>query len=95
LRLAKPETRKTALVELLNHLRHGLAITADALDPATVESIANAARQNLRDPWAISAQEEPRVAGALIIDAPRRSEVGLTAGLSASQTMVPCSRVLG
>lgn len=95
LRLAKPETRKTALVELLNHLRHGLAITADALDPATVKSIANAARQNLRDPWAISAQEEPRVAGALIIDAPRRSEVGLTAGLSASQTMVPCSRVLG
>jgi Lhr-like helicase len=77
LRLAKPETRKTALVELLNHLRHGLAITADALDPPTVESIANAARQNLRDPWAISAQEEPRVAGALIIDAPRRAEVGL------------------
>ena len=31
----------------------------------------------LRDPWAISAQEEPRVAAALIIDAPRRAEVGL------------------
>jgi hypothetical protein len=62
LRFAKPETRRAALVELLTHLRHGLAVTADALDPATVESIANAARQNLRDPWAISAQEEPRVA---------------------------------
>jgi hypothetical protein len=77
LRLAKPETRRAALVELLTHLRHGLAVTADALDPATVESIANAARQNLRDPWAISAQEEPRVSSALIIDAPRRADVGL------------------
>ena len=37
LRLAKPETRRAALVELLTHLRHGLAVTADALDPAMVE----------------------------------------------------------
>jgi hypothetical protein len=59
LRLAKPETRKAALVELLTHLRHGLAITADALDPATAESTANASRQNLRDPWSISTQEDP------------------------------------
>jgi superfamily II DNA/RNA helicase len=77
LRVAKPETRRAALVELLTHLRHGLATTAEVLDPATVETIANAARQNLRDPWAISAQEEPRVASALIIDAPRRADVGL------------------
>lgn len=77
LRLATSEIRKAALVELLNSLRHGLAITADALDPGTVESTSNAARQNLRDPWAISAQEEPRIASALIIDAPKRSEVGL------------------
>jgi Lhr-like helicase len=77
LRLAPPETRKAALAALLTHLRHGLAITADALDPGTVESTANSARQNLRDPWAISTQEEPRVAAALIVDAPRRAEVGL------------------
>src|SRR5262249_19339268 len=77
LQLAKPETRKAALVELLTHLRHGLAITADALDPATAESTANASRQNLRDPWSISTQEDPRVASALIIDAPRRAVVGL------------------
>jgi superfamily II DNA/RNA helicase len=79
LRVARPEIRRTALVELLTHLRHGLAITADALDPAMVETIGNAARQNLRDPWSISAQEEPRVASALIIDAPRRADVGLRA----------------
>lgn len=76
-RAAKPETRKEALQLLLNHLRHGLAITADALDSSNLESTANAARQSLRDPWTISTQEEPRVASSLIIDAPRRAEVGL------------------
>jgi Lhr-like helicase len=77
LRLATAEVRKRALAVLLDHLLHGLAVTADALDPATIEATANAARQSLRDPWSISAQEEPRVAAALIIDAPRRAEVGL------------------
>jgi hypothetical protein len=50
LRLATPVTRKAALAQLLTH--HGLAVTADALDPATVESTSNAVRQSLRDPWA-------------------------------------------
>ena len=58
-------------VDLLDHLRHGLAITADALDPATSRRSANAARQNLREPWSISQQESPAVAAALIIDAPK------------------------
>ena len=31
LRNAKPETRKTALSVLLQHMRQGLAVTADAL----------------------------------------------------------------
>lgn len=77
LRLASKETRKAVLDELLTHLRHGLAITTEALDPATVDAVSNAARQSLRDPWAISAQESPRIAGALIIDAPKRAEVGV------------------
>ena len=69
--------KSAALVKLLTILRHGLAVTADALDPATVEATANASRQSLREPWSISAQEEPRVASALIIDAPRRADAGL------------------
>lgn len=77
LKIATPETRKKVLSVLLDHLLHGLAITADALDPGTAESTANAARQNLRDPWAISAQEETRSAAALFIDAPHRAEAGL------------------
>jgi hypothetical protein len=35
------------------------------------------ARQRLREPWSISQQESPRVAAALIIDAPRRNEAGV------------------
>ena len=77
LRHAEPATRRAALLLLLDAMRQGLAITADALDPLTVEATANAARQSLRDPWSISQQENPRVAAALIIDAPKKAEAGL------------------
>jgi hypothetical protein len=74
LKRASPATRRKALVILLDAMRQGLAITADALDGPTVEATANAARQSLREPWSISQQENPRVAAALIIDAPKRAE---------------------
>ena len=77
LRQAPPERRRQALAILLDSLRRGLAVTADALDPATVEAIAGASRQSLREPWSISQQESPRVAAALIIDAPRKAETGV------------------
>lgn len=77
LRSADVETRTRALRELLDTMRRGLAVTADALDPAVVEATANAARQSLRDPWSISQQENPRVAAALIIDAPKKAEAGV------------------
>ena len=73
LRNAEPEKRKQALVILLDALRHGLAVTSDALDPVTVEIIANAARQTLREPWSIAQQENPRIAAALIVEAPEES----------------------
>jgi Lhr-like helicase len=77
LRTAAPETRREALRRLMDHLRQGLAITTDALDPANVEALGNAARQNLREPWSISQQENPRASAALIIDAPKRADAGL------------------
>ena len=77
LRSASPEVRKRALTILLDCLRQGLAITADALDPATVETVGNAARQSLREPWSISQQERARVAAALMVDAPRKAEAGI------------------
>ncbi len=77
LQTARPDTRRRALMILLDHLRHGLAVTTDALEPLNVEALANASRQSLREPWSISQQEAPRAAAALMIDAPRRTEAGL------------------
>jgi Lhr-like helicase len=77
LRLATPETRRRALFVLFEALRNGLAVTSDALDAATVETVANASRQRLREPWAISQQENPRVAASLIVDPPKRAETGV------------------
>ncbi|HET6378716.1 MAG TPA: DEAD/DEAH box helicase [Methylocella sp.] len=77
LRNASKETRRNALRTLLDHLRQGLAVTTDALDPANVEALGTASRQTLREPWSISQQEEPRKAASLIVDSPRRAETGL------------------
>lgn len=77
LRHADAETRAKALRELLDTMRRGLAVTADALDPVVVEATASAARQSLRDPWSISQQENPRVAAALIVDAPKKADAGV------------------
>ncbi len=72
-----PEKRRQALLILLDALRRGLAVTADALDPAMIDIIATAARQTLRHPWSIAQQEDPRIAAALMIEAPRREDVHL------------------
>jgi Lhr-like helicase len=77
IRVVTPDQRKEALVILLNTLRRGLAVTADALEPTEVDAIANASRQRLREPWSISSQERPRFAAALIIDAPTKAEAGV------------------
>lgn len=77
LRDASPENRKRALTIILDSLRRGLAVTADVLDPAIVDTIANSARQSLRDPWSISQQGDPRTASALIVEAPRKADVGV------------------
>src|SRR6266404_3256133 len=77
LRVATSDQRRQALLIILETLRSGLAVTADALEPAEVDSTANASRQRLREPWSISQQENPRVAAALIIDAPKKAETGV------------------
>ncbi len=72
-----PDKRRQAITILLDTLRHGLAVTADALDPAMVDIIATAARQSLRHPWSIAQQENLRIAAALMVEAPKREEVSL------------------
>jgi Lhr-like helicase len=77
LRGATPDQRWEALHILLDTLRRGLAVTADALEPTEVDAVANASRQRLREPWSIPSQEHPRFAAALIIDAPKKAEAGV------------------
>lgn len=77
LRDATPDQRRQALLVLLDTLRRGLAVTADALEPAEIDTVANASRQRLREPWSISSQEHPRFAAALIINAPKKAEAGV------------------
>jgi Lhr-like helicase len=77
LRAASPAERRQAFLALLDTLRRGLAVTADALESSEVESIANGSRQRLREPWSISSQEHLRFAAALIIDAPKKAEAGV------------------
>lgn len=77
LRTAIPERRARALRVLFDHLRQALAVTTDALDPINIESVANASRQSLREPWSFSQQERPRSAAALIVDAPKRAQTKL------------------
>lgn len=77
LRQASPQQRRYVLLVLLDTLRRGLAVTADALEQGEVDATANASRQRLREPWAISQQEHPRHAAALIIDAPKKAEAGV------------------
>ncbi len=74
LRNADATTREEALRRLLDALRGGLAISAEVLEPTSLDACANASRQALRDPWAIGPLERPRVAAALMIDAPKRHE---------------------
>jgi Lhr-like helicase len=77
LRVATADQRKEALLILLDTLRRGLAVTADALEPAEVDATASASRQRLREPWSISSQEHLRFAAALIIGAPKKAEAGV------------------
>lgn len=74
LQKASPSRRKLALMTLLEALRGALAINAEALDAARLEADGNASRQVLRDPWFIGQLERPRVASALMIDAPTRQD---------------------
>ncbi len=74
LRLASPKNRKEALTTLLEALRGALAINAEALEAPRLEADGSASRQTLKDPWFIGQLERPRVASALMIDAPTRQD---------------------
>lgn len=52
------ETRRAMFRDLFDTMRQGLAVAVDALDPVELEQVAQKSRSVLKDPWAISAEEQ-------------------------------------
>ncbi len=71
---ASPALRARAITLVLETMRKGLAVATEALDRTLLDTLADRSRRELRDPWSISAQETPREAAALMIEAPKKSE---------------------
>jgi hypothetical protein len=57
---ATPEQRVEVLTELFNHMRQGLAIEVEDLEPSALEVKARLSRQYLRPPWGFAPEENPR-----------------------------------
>ena len=53
-----PAKRQEMFAKLFDHMRKGLAIAADALDRVELEAIAAKSRDYLKEPWAISLEEQ-------------------------------------
>lgn len=52
------ETRRVMFRDLFDTMRQGLAVAVDALDPVELEQVGQKSRSVLKDPWAISAEEQ-------------------------------------
>ncbi len=53
-----PEKRRVMFRDLFDAMRQGLAVAVDALDPVELEQVGQKSRSVLKDPWAISAEEQ-------------------------------------
>jgi len=72
---AKAEQRIEALTELFNHMRQGLAIEVEDLEPSALDVKARLSRQYLRPPWGFAPEETPRSGSQLILDPPSRNKL--------------------
>lgn len=75
LRAASPETRRRAFEALFDHLRKGMAIHAQVLEPIQVEQLAAASHNWLRTPWGFGTDERPRPARWLMVSSPASANV--------------------
>lgn len=57
IREASPETRKRVFTCLFDHMRRGLALSADALQLSSLEVLSQASQTLLRSPWSLSRDE--------------------------------------
>lgn len=77
LKHATPEVRAKLYREVFDHLRKWLAIKSQVLDATALEQITARAHNHLRTPWGFSADEKPRGARWLLLEAPKRKENSL------------------
>jgi hypothetical protein len=77
LKHALPEVRANLYRELLDHMRKWMAIKSQVLDPTVIEQIVARSHSRLRSPWGFAADEKPRGARWLMIEAPRRKDSSL------------------
>ena len=61
------EQRKRVLQIILNGLLEGLAVKTEALEPTTLDAVAQKSRSLLRAPWAMDQEEKLRGRNALIL----------------------------
>jgi len=75
LRSATPEVRARVLGIALDTMRRSLAIATPALEDAFLNQLRNRSGQSLRDPWAVSPDEDlPRAAIFLVSSGPRPAQ---------------------
>ena len=67
--------RLQALTELFDHMRQGLAIEVEDLEPSALEVKARISRQYLRPPWGFAPEETPRNWSQLVVDPPARNRL--------------------
>lgn len=77
LKHATPEVRSNLYRELLDHLRKWMAIKSQVLDATVLEQMVARAHSRIRTPWGFGADEKPRGARWLMVDAPKRKENAL------------------
>jgi hypothetical protein len=72
LRFASAEVRAAIYTTLFDHLRTGMAIRSQVLDPLSVEQIHQRSTSRLRAPWGFGSDERPRPGRWLVVKAPPR-----------------------
>ena len=72
---ATAKQRSAALTELFNHMRQGLAIEVEDLEPSALEVKNLLSRQYLRPPWGFAPEETPRNWSQLVLDPPARGRL--------------------
>jgi superfamily II DNA/RNA helicase len=77
LKHATPEVRSNLYRELLDHLRKWMAVKSQVLDATVLEQMVARAHSRIRTPWGFSADEKPRGARWLMVDAPKRKDNSL------------------